>query len=150
RAELACLAAPPPQDGVSTNSTTWAYGPVFPPAKRGALYQCRSLLSSAFLLARVGFRRRLGRRLGGLGRGRIHLGRRLDRLGGGDPLEHRAPGARRHMRERQRGEEEDGGGDGGELAQEGLGASPAEHRLASGPAERRSHAGSLPGLEQDR
>src|SRR5690606_22224693 len=52
--------------------------------------------------------------------------------------------------EGERGEEEDRGGAGGQLAQEGLRAPPAEHRLAAGATERRADARTLACLEQDR
>src|SRR5262245_42750606 len=93
---------------------------------------------------RGGWRRRGRRRLGGR-RGR--RGRRRDGSGPGGRHDRGAPLVADHG-ERERGQHEDDGDRGGELAEHRGGAHGSEDGLASTAAERRADVGALAGLEQ--
>src|SRR6267142_2198386 len=132
--EPACLAAPPPQDGVSANSTTSASKLSRPPVRSPLLFlwSCgRRRRALLLLLLRSRRRGRLGR-LTLLGR---RLGRRLHRLGRLILLlrsfadDGRAAGPRNQNRQRERGDHEDDRRGGGRFAQQGAGAAGAECRL---------------------
>src|SRR6267142_6462623 len=140
--EPACLAAPPPQDGVSANSTTSASKLSRPPVRSPLLFlrSCGRRRRALLLLllrsrrrGRLGRLTLLGRRLGRrLARRR---GRRLHRLGRLILLlrsfadDGTAAGPRNQNRQRERGDHEDDRRGGGRFAQQGAGAAGAECRL---------------------